>query len=139
MTAEYIVPHEGNAFILQALVDTGLTLRLFVNNPPFKRGLTAKTLTEASFPGYEAIRMAGSLWKISEGTDKTPAATATAPFQMFLRTSEGEVADVYGWYLTARTGAVVCAERFGKKVPWKVERERDAVEVKPVLMFEAGE
>lgn len=127
----YAFTYAGEAALLQALIDRGLTLRLFCNDRRPKRGDRAADYKEASFPGYSPIKLAASVWKVEQGTAKSPT-VATAPYQMFLRTTAGDREDVYGWYLTAPDGAVVCAERF-EGAPWDVARGRDAVEVRPAV------
>lgn len=127
---------DGETAILQALVNLGLTLRLYCNPHKPTRATTARDLRECTFPGYAGIRLAGSLWQVTAGNSKTPS-SAAAPFQMFLRNAAGaDDCDVHGWYLTTPDGKVVVAEQF-EDAPWDVRRARDAVEVKPSLLFGA--
>lgn len=124
---------EAEAAMLQALVNLGLTLRLFGNDRTPARGDRAKSYTEVAFPGYKPIRLAGSVWTVRAGQEGRPT-EATAPFQLFQRTKTGAAVNVYGWYLTAPDGAVVAAGRVGE-TPFDVVRAREAVEIQATLTF----
>lgn len=128
----YAITHAGDAATLQALVNLGLTLRLFVNDRLPCETDQPKDYVEASFPGYKHIRLAGSAWTVVEGDGLRTPTHAVAAEQSFRRTSAGAPANVYGWYLTLPSGKVYCAERFDRGV-YELEAARETLVVEAVI------
>ena len=125
--------HEGDTATLAALLAGGLTLRLYTNPVTPDRSLTARSFTEASFPGYRAIDLVASDWSLEEGKGKRLSG-AYAAYQTFRRTASGEPEFIHGWYLTTAAGRLVHAGGVPDG-PWDMRRATDAVQVQAALVM----
>lgn len=127
MPDEALILDEGNLAALQALIDRGLSLRLFTNDRVPTRLDTIETFTELGTADYGAQSLIGSRWSFMQGTP----ARASYPRVDFV--FNGFRGNVFGWFIT--TGRkVVAAGRF-KEAPWKVVNVGDVIGVAPTLLF----
>lgn len=96
------IPHQGEELILDILLATNLTLRLYQNDVTAglteaqTEALTESDFTEASFVGYSAKALTGGSWVTTQG-DPTAGTYAQ---QTYTRTSTGTAQTIYGYYVT---------------------------------------
>ncbi len=128
--------HEGESAMIQALISGGLVLRLTSSpDPKLSRDSSIKAFVEPAFPGYKSILLSPSLWTLVPGKGSTPSRATCAPVSFIRsRTSIDDPTLVYGWVLTTSTGKLISFRRFDG-APFDVRRERDRIEVAPVLQF----
>ena len=126
-----LVPTVGANVVLENIVNRtapqNLILHLFINNVTPSNTDTAATYTEAVFPGYAAITLAGGTWNAASARS-----IAYSAIQTF--TCSGVSTDnVYGYYLTqATSGTLVWAER-DPSAPFAVRNSGDKVQITPTI------
>jgi hypothetical protein len=104
-----------------------LTLRLFTNNASLSEATVAGDLTELSGNGYAAQALTGASWTVTEG-DPT---VAQHP-QMTFTASGGGWGNVYGYYITNASGALIWAELFsGGPIP--ISNAGETIKITPRL------
>jgi len=99
-------------YALGKTAQSTMTLRLFTNNITLTESTLAGALTELSGNGYSAQALTPASWTITEG-DPTIAQHAQLTF-----TATGAWGNVYGYYITNASGALIWAESFqGGAIP----------------------
>lgn len=100
------VPDVGENLVLEMMVNKtaaqNLVLRLFQNNITPSDTDTAGTYTEATFPGYAAITLAGASWGAA-------SAGSIAFAQQTFTISSGGPQTVFGYYYTQLTSGILVA------------------------------
>lgn len=105
-----------------------LTLRLFSNNITVTEITTATELTELTLTnGYSAKALTGSSWSAS-----VTGSSFTYPTQTW--TFTGPKGNVYGYYVTDSTGALILAEKFPSG-PYNVQNNGDVINVNLTLQM----
>ena len=125
------VPDVGENKVLEHLVNKtvpeNLVARLYKNNITPSDTDTAATYTEATFPGYVAITLAGASWGAAA------AGAITYGSQQIFTCSAAAVDDIYGYYITqAISGALMWSERDGA-APFAIRVSGDAVKITPTI------
>lgn len=126
-----VVPDVGENLMLGMVTNRtapeNWVVRLFKNNITPSETDVAGTYTEATFPGYSAITLAGASWNapasgsINFGSQQTYSCTGVA------------TDDIYGYYVTQLTsGILLLAERDGA-APFAIRNNGDQVKITPAL------
>lgn len=105
-----------------------LTLRLFSNNFTVTDTTTATELTElSSTNGYTPITLTGSSWSASVTGSSFSYPTQTWTFT-------GPKGNIYGYYITDSSGALLMAEKFPSG-PYNVQNSGDVINVNLTLQI----
>jgi hypothetical protein len=126
------VPDVGENIALEVLVNKtapqNLVLKLYSNNITPSDTDTAATYTEATFPGYVAITLAGASWNAAAGGSITYSSQ-----QSFVRSATGANENIYGYYIIQTTSTLlVWSERDGS-APFPVTNLNDTIKVTPTI------
>jgi len=131
-----IIPDIGETALLEEILGTGYTLRLFSNDvlsgldSAGIEALTISDFTEATFPGYAAAALGSGSWTVTAGDP----ATGRYPTQTFTRSTTGSSQDIYGYHVTRDSdGELVWFEVFQGGSPVAVAAGGDAIDVTPIL------
>jgi hypothetical protein len=124
------VPDAGENIALENFVNKTApqngVLRLYKNNITPSDTDTAATYTEATFPGYAAITLAGASWGA--------AAAGSISFAQQTFTCSGVATDdIYGYYLTQLTSGIIMWSERDASAPRLVRNSGDAVKITPNL------
>ena len=125
------VPDVGENIALEAFVNKtagqNAIMKLFINNITPSDTDVAATYTEATFPGYAAITLAGATWNAAAGGTITYSAQQTY-------TCSGVATDnVYGYYMVqAVSGVLMWSERDGS-APFAIRNSGDAIKLTPTI------
>lgn len=124
-----LVPRAGErdalAFLINKASPQDLVLCLFSNDVEPSETDTALSYVEPKGHGYEAIRLRGSDWRLSEGSP------LEASYAQQVFTFEGGLGDVYGYFLKrASSGRIAWAERFDG-APHTVKHGGEQIKVTP--------
>jgi len=122
-----VLVNQAEVIMLQALVDLGLTLRLFQNDWTLAETDTEAAATEATFTGYSAVVLTPATWTVTPGAP----ASADYPQQIFTSSAAQTPQNIYGYYLTRTSGgALIAAERFTGG-PYVIQNNLDKIRVSP--------
>jgi hypothetical protein len=123
--------NQGKGISIRALLDLGLTIKLFVNNHTIGNGTTEANLTEASFSGYVDVDFPDSdSWTVTPGAP-TVAVAAQQSFQADAVIDPPQT--VYGFCLVlTATGEFVCGENI---TPFTIAAFGSFVKVTPRLRY----
>ena len=125
------VPDVGENIALEAFVNKtagqNAIMKLFINNITPSDTDVAATYTEATFPGYATITLAGATWNAAAGGTITYSAQQTY-------TCSGVATDnVYGYYMVqAVSGVLMWSERDGS-APFAIRNSGDAIKLTPTI------
>lgn len=106
----FILPTTQLDFLLDALTDRTLTLKLYSNNVIPDEEDDAASFTEVAGGGYSSQSIAGSSWSIADGV-----AVSTAKNFAFTGVTDSP-GTVYGYFIVDSLGVLVGAERFSESV-----------------------
>ena len=125
------VPDVGENKILEMLVNKtapeNLVLKLFKNNITPADTDTAATYTEAVFPGYVAVTLAGITWAAAA------AGSISYSAQQSFTATGVSVDDIYGYYIIQVTSLVlIWSERDGA-APFAIRVSGDKVQITPAI------
>jgi hypothetical protein len=125
-------PDTGENLALEALVNKtapqNLVLRLYSNNvTPSDTDVTG-TYTEATFPGYAAITLAGASWNAAAA-----GSIAYSAQQTFTRSSTGAAENIYGYYCTQLASTTLMYSERDASAPFAVTNNGDAIKITPSI------
>lgn len=125
------VPDVGENRILEAAVNKtapqDLVLKSYKNNITPSDTDTAATYTEAGFPGYSAVNLAGASWGSASG------GSITYGSQQSFTCSGAATDDIYGYYLVQlSSGILMWSERDGT-APFAIRVSGDTVKITPTI------
>lgn len=125
-------PDVGENIALEAVVNKtagqNLVLRLYSNNiTPSDTDVTG-TYTEATFPGYAPITLAGASWNAAAA-----GSIAYSAQQTWTRSSTGTPENIYGYYCTQLASSILVYSERDPAAPFAVTNLNDKVQVTPTI------
>lgn len=106
-----VVPNQLEVEILNTLLNTALTLRLYGNNVTPSGLSTAATFTEIAGGGYAGIPLTFANWNIVSGDPSQASYNAVQKFNF--TGAINAPGSIYGYYVTRNSdGHLMWAERF---------------------------
>ena len=125
------VPDVGENRILEAIVNRtapqDLHLRLYTNNITPSDTDTAGTYTQAGFPGYAQIALAGASWNAAA------SGSIIYSSQQSWTCSGVATDDVYGYYVVQQVSGILLWSERDATAPFQVRNSGDVVKVTPTL------
>ena len=125
-----LVPTVGANVALENIVNKtapeNLILKLFISNTTPSNTDTAATYTEATFPGYAAITLAGGSWGAA-------SARSIAYAQQTFTCTGTATDNVYGYYLVGATSGILKWAERDAAAPFAVRNAGDAVKITPTI------
>lgn len=125
------VPDVGENRILEMIVNKtapqDLYVRLFINNITPADTDTAGTYTQAGFPGYAQIALAGASWGAAS------AGSITYGSQQTWTCSGVATDDVYGYYVVQQSSGVLIWSERDASAPIAIRNNGDALKITPTI------
>ena len=125
-------PDTGESLALEMIVNKTLAqnivLKLYSNNITPSDTDTAVTYTEATFPGYVAITLAGASWNAA-----VAGTIAYSAQQTFTRSSTGVTENIYGYYCVQLTSGILLYSERDAAAPFAVTNLNDAIKITPTI------
>ena len=125
-----VVPDVGENLILEMIVNKtaaqNWVAKLFKSNTTPSDLDTAGTYTEATFPGYASITLAGASWGAAAG--------GSIAFAQQTWTCSGvSTDDIYGYYYVQLASGILIAAERDASAPFAVRNSGDAVKLTPAI------
>lgn len=109
----FLVPNAQELEVLQSVISTGWTIRLYGNNKTPAGGDVTANYTEIAGGGYAAQPIVSASWTIDTTTNSFPVASYSTPFIWIFTGAINVPGTIYGYYMTRNTdGKLMLAERF---------------------------
>jgi hypothetical protein len=123
-----LVPNVGEVRMLELILSSSFTLRLYKNDKTPDESDTFGSYVEADFAGYTSMSLNGGSWTITSGEPTS----ASYPQQSFTSSITQTPQSIYGYYVVDSSNILMWAERFSNG-PYNVVNADDVIKLTPKI------